>query len=143
MSKAQEFFGARLAWLFQNVRKPDSGKKYSSDEVGAAVGVSPGHIRKLRAGQASNPTLSLIEGLADFFGVDTSFFLDHSETDPEALYLTKKVGRDLWLERLALRASNLEQVDRAVVDEMLKAIIKIRQEKEQELNAGDTEDQSQ
>lgn len=132
MPKVHVVLAKRLTWLFQNVRRPNRRRRYSSEEVATAVGVSSGYIRKLRTGLADNPTLNLIENLADFFGVDISFFFEHPEADPQTLYLAKKNNGDPLLESIAFRISALGSTDRTLVDEMLKAIAKIRSETEVE-----------
>src|SRR3954453_15248273 len=72
----------RLAYLFATVRAPDA-RPYSCPEVArgvAAVGgsVSAVYLKKLLSGERGEPTLRVLRGLADFFGVPVGFFLDEN-----------------------------------------------------------------
>ena len=66
----------RLAYLFATVHAPDA-RPYSCPEVArgvAAVGgsVSAVYLKKLLSGERGEPTLRVLRGLADFFGVPLS-----------------------------------------------------------------------
>src|SRR3954471_13876673 len=76
----------RLAYLFATVHAPEA-RPYSCPEVArgvAAVGgsVSAVHQKKLLSGDRGEPPLRVLRGLADFFAVPLSFFLDE---DPEPI----------------------------------------------------------
>ncbi len=127
-------FAIRLAWLFDNVRK-ENGRRYTSAEVAAAVGISPAHLRKLKIGLTANPGKNLIENLADFFGVNPAFFVDREPADPESLYSTNQIGDETQpdplelLEQIALRAADSDKLDQQTLGEMLEAIRRLRKSK--------------
>ena len=61
-------FGARIAALRRDA-------KQSLQEVADAVGVTKTHIWELEKGRTANPSLSVIKGLADHFGVSVAFLV--------------------------------------------------------------------
>jgi transcriptional regulator with XRE-family HTH domain len=74
-SRAHDALPAKVDHLFLTVRRPD-GRVYTYDEVEAGTGgrVSRSYVWKLRNGRNRNPSLDVIEALADFFGVPASYF---------------------------------------------------------------------
>jgi transcriptional regulator with XRE-family HTH domain len=82
MSTARDQFAKRISWLMEKAQ-------VSSEEVANGTGLSAVHIRKLKAGISSNPTLQHLGALADYFEVDPSFFTDSEEENLDALYLSK------------------------------------------------------
>lgn len=70
--------GERLTWLFEETTRPD-GKRwtilYLCDELrGRGVDVSRQYLGYLMTGERDEPRLSLVEALADVFGVPVAFF---------------------------------------------------------------------
>jgi transcriptional regulator with XRE-family HTH domain len=82
MTTARNQFAKRISWLMEKA-------KVSSEKVAKGTGLSAVHVRKLKAGISSNPTLQHLEALANYFEVDTSFFTDTKEESLDALYLIK------------------------------------------------------
>jgi transcriptional regulator with XRE-family HTH domain len=82
MTTARDQFAQKISWLIEKA-------KISSEEVANGTGLSAVHIRKLKAGISSNPTLEHLEALADYFEVDISFFTDTEEENLNTLYLSK------------------------------------------------------
>ena len=58
--------GMALSDRLTELRK---AKKVSLQVVADAVGVSKTHVYELEKGKAANPSLSLLVGLSDFFGI--------------------------------------------------------------------------
>ncbi|MET9226223.1 XRE family transcriptional regulator [Lentzea sp. NPDC003310] len=101
---------ARLDRLFKSVR-PGGQREYTYEEVAAAIrenGISISHtyVWQLRKGMRDNPTKRHLEGLAQFFGVPTSYFLDDNSGIEDQLELLVAL-RDSDVRSLALRASGL------------------------------------
>src|SRR5258706_42082 len=84
MKVKKENFAAKLNRLFKEKRKPD-GTLYTQTEVventkGVLTRV---YLWKLRTGRASNPGLQVIRALAEFFGVDPSYFFVNDKMSME------------------------------------------------------------
>lgn len=82
MTTARNQFAKRISWLMEKAQ-------VASEKVAKGTGLSAVHIRKLKAGISSNPTLQHLEALANYFEVDTSFFTDTKEESLDMLYLSK------------------------------------------------------
>ena len=54
-------------------------KEVSLQVVADAAGVSKAHIWELEKGRAENPTMALLKGLADFYGVSVSYLVGEGE----------------------------------------------------------------
>ena len=100
--------GARIAEL-------RLGQKESLQQVGDAVGVSKAHIWELEKGRAANPSMGLVERLADHFGVSVSFLvgedLEADDADPQ-------------LQRMFRQATKLGPREREILDDMMKSLLK-------------------
>jgi transcriptional regulator with XRE-family HTH domain len=74
-----ETLAERVSWLVERVHPPGRGP-YSNYEIAALIGkvtgekVSHNAIWKLRNGQAANPTMRLVNALAQVFGVPPGYF---------------------------------------------------------------------
>lgn len=62
-------FGARIAALRRDAKE-------SLQDVAEAVGVTKTHIWELEKGRTANPSLLVIKGLADHFGVSVTSLVD-------------------------------------------------------------------
>lgn len=76
----------RLAYLFETVINPATKKPYTLREVSArlkelGVGATGSYLQYLRDGQRDNPSVELIKGLAQVFGVPIAYFLDEEQAD--------------------------------------------------------------
>ena len=103
--------GARIADL--RLRKGQS-----LQEVADAVDVSKAHIWELEKGRADNPSMALVQRLADHFGVSIGFLVGEDIEAPDA---------DVELARMFRQASRLEPNERALLDDMMKSLLKRRQ----------------
>lgn len=101
----------RLDRLFKAVR-PGGQREHTYEEVAAAIrenGISISHtyVWQLRKGLRDNPTKRHLEGLAHFFGVPTSYFLDDDTSGIEDQLELLAALRDSDVRSLALRANGL------------------------------------
>lgn len=103
--------GARIAEL--RLRKSQS-----LQEVADAVGVSKAHIWELEKGRADNPSMALVQRLADHFGVSIGFLVGEDIGAPDA---------DVELARMFRQASQLHPNERALLDDMMQSLLKRQQ----------------
>ncbi len=99
--------GARMAQLRLE-------KKESLQQVADAVGVSKAHIWELEKGRTKNPSMALLEGVADHFGVTIAFLIGE---DPDA------IDADQKLARMFRQARDLGNADLELLDTMMKAML--------------------
>lgn len=91
----------RLSALFDEVRDPHNGKHYTPRDVEAGVreqiaalpedeqkhrAISHVYVWQLRRGHRINTTIGKIQSLAEFFGVQPSYFTDPELTETEVQY---------------------------------------------------------
>ena len=116
-------FALRLKRLFREKTKPD-GKQYSQAEVLKTMHgvVTRVYLWKLRNGRASNPSMQVVSGLADFFGVDPGYFfeMDESQAGAPNANLAREIG---------IRASALKPQEQQMVLFMIEAIQKSQKNK--------------
>jgi transcriptional regulator with XRE-family HTH domain len=93
-------------------------KGQSLQEVADAVGVSKAHIWELEKGRADNPSMGLVERLADHFGVSISFLVGED---------IKARDADIELARMFRQAGKLASHERALLNDMLQSLLKRRQ----------------
>ena len=89
-------------------------KGESLQEVADAVEVSKAHVWDLERGRAGNPSMLLVQRLADHFGISVAFLVGE---DPKA------AGANPALAGMFRRAAELSEADRALVDQMMKMLI--------------------
>jgi transcriptional regulator with XRE-family HTH domain len=106
-------FGARIAELRRQ-------KGESLQKVADAAGVTKTHIWELERGRTGNPSLSVIQKLADHFGVSIAslFGEDIDATDKE-----QELGRMFRL------AGNLNDEERRTIDEMIQSLLRRQKER--------------
>jgi ESX-1-secreted protein regulator len=98
----------RLTWLIARVHPPGRGP-YSNYEIAALIGkvtgekVSHNAIWKLRNGQSANPTMRLVNALAQVFGVPAGFFYGEQPVIKDEVELLALV-RDSGITSAQLRA---------------------------------------
>lgn len=117
-------FAERLNHLFETVRPAGKGS-YTYEQVSAGVAeagyeISPAYVWQLRRGERANPTLYHIEGLAAFFGVPASYFLDPAVEDRVNKQLELLASlRDAGVRNVALRAHGLSPKGLAALETMI------------------------
>jgi len=86
MSRSRDSVSEKIDYLFSSVRRAD-GREHTYDDIesGTKGRVSRSYVWKLRHGRNNNPSLDVIEALAEFFNVPPSYFFGPSlERDEEA-----------------------------------------------------------
>lgn len=89
----------------------------SLQKVADAVGVSKTHIWELEKGRSQNPSVELLAKLADHFKVTITSLVGED---------LKAAGADEQLMRMFRQAGELEEQDRAVLDDMIRSMLKRR-----------------
>ncbi|CAL9585877.1 Nucleoid-associated protein EspR [Streptomyces sp. enrichment culture] len=110
----------KLNHLFQTVKNPATGKRYTNAEVARAIReggetdgltISESAISQLRSGAKPNPTVRTVEALARHFHVTPQYFFPDFDTEESekiraSMELIAAVG-DSEVRGLALRANGL------------------------------------
>lgn len=106
-------FGARIAELRRY-------KGESLQKVADAAGVTKTHIWELERGRTGNPSLTVIQNLADHFGVSISSLVgeDINATDKE-----QELGRMFRL------AGKLNDEERRTIEEMMESLLRRQKER--------------
>jgi transcriptional regulator with XRE-family HTH domain len=120
----------KLNHLFAVVRRADGAEYYGKDVVAAVrdtgVELSASHLSELRRGIKSNPTVRVLQALADFFEVRVSYFFD----DPAAVEQTeaelelRAAMRDARVQQMAHRAAGLSATQRAAFQRVLAEMVR-------------------
>jgi transcriptional regulator with XRE-family HTH domain len=102
--------GVRLAKLRRK-------KGQSLQQVADAVEVSKAHIWELEKGRADNPSMALVTRLADHFGVSVAYLVGEDIESGDA---------EGQLQRMFRQAKKLDANERAILDDMMKSLLKRR-----------------
>jgi transcriptional regulator with XRE-family HTH domain len=103
----------KLDKLFNTMRKPHEppmSNATAAEAITAKTGVSisPAYVWQLRTGMKTNPTVTHLRAIADFFGVSPSYLLDPDDNPAiDAQLSLLQAMRDCGVRDLALRASGL------------------------------------
>jgi transcriptional regulator with XRE-family HTH domain len=124
-------FAYRLDRLFNQVRPDGGGRRYTNDEVAAAIKaanpdtrVSGAYLSMLRTGAKRNPSTELLTALARHFGVPPGYFLDDQPVEQlEAEIVLARVAGNLGVRRLALRALELSPESLAAVTAIVEQVL--------------------
>lgn len=84
--RARDSVSEKIDHLFHTVCRAD-GREFTYDDVERGTGgrVSRSYVWKLRHGRNRNPSLDVIEAMAEFFRVPPSYFFGEAlESDPQA-----------------------------------------------------------
>jgi transcriptional regulator with XRE-family HTH domain len=73
--------------LALKLKKLREQNRQSLQQVADGVGISKVHVWELEKGSSSNPSLDIVKGLADHFGVPAAYFNDDSIEPEEAAAL--------------------------------------------------------
>jgi transcriptional regulator with XRE-family HTH domain len=96
-------------------------KNESLQDVATAAGVTKTHIWELERGRTKNPSLQVIEGLANHFGVSIAYLVGE---DIEA------ADADQNLARMFRLAGELDEHERRVIDDMIGVFRRRRLERD-------------
>ena len=85
-------FAQKVDWLFEH-RRTEEGRQYTYGQIQRATGdgITASYVWKLRTGAMSNPGLSTLAVLADFFEVPLSYFAEGGEYLEPSLDLLKSI----------------------------------------------------
>ncbi|MFF8481930.1 transcriptional regulator [Streptomyces antibioticus] len=122
----------KLNHLFETVRNPETGKRYTNAEVARAiraageadgVTVSESALSQLRSGAKPNPTVRTVEALARHFHVEPQYFFsdydgENAERIRASLELVAAVA-DSDVRGLALRANGLSAESLKMITEVI------------------------
>jgi transcriptional regulator with XRE-family HTH domain len=89
----------------------------SLQDVADAVGVSKAHVWELEKGKADNPSMALVTHLADHFGVTVALLVGEDRNAKDA---------DRQLQRMFRQAQQLDRTGRAILDDVMKSLLKRR-----------------
>ena len=83
---AESTLASRINRLFDIMRKPadpplSNAAAATAIEAKTGVSISPAYLWQLRSGLKSNPTISHLRAIAEYFGVPASYLIDEGE-DP-------------------------------------------------------------
>ncbi|MCF3101006.1 helix-turn-helix transcriptional regulator [Streptomyces roseoverticillatus] len=125
---AEPTFAQLLDHLFKTAHPAGRGP-YTNAEVAEGItkaagvggkGISASALAQLRSGQKKNPSRSTIQALANFFGVEPSYFFDQAPAaQPRADIAVAAVRRDPAIMYIALGARGLSPASL----QMLTAVI--------------------
>ncbi|MFC1975559.1 hypothetical protein ACFLXQ_04065 [Chloroflexota bacterium] len=127
---SSNLFARKLDRLFNRIRKPD-GKTFSYGDVAKGIqkegesAVTPGYLWKLRTGMIKNPGYRVIRSIAKFFDVPPSYFFEDEtgeENKLEEINLARQLKDSPQAQKIALRASGLEDAEQEAVLTMIGAI---------------------
>ena len=110
-TRARDTVSAKIDHLFGTVRRTD-GREYTYDDVERGTGgrVSRSYVWKLRHGRNCNPSLDVLEALAEFFDVPPSYFFGPQLEDDRRARETAEIAallRDPAARAVAERARGL------------------------------------
>lgn len=120
MAKQEIILAENLERLFEVARKPD-GSKYTQAEVVAGTNgiLTRVYLWKLRTGRAVNPGFRIIQALADFFGVDTTYFSDSGDEE-----MPRPEGKTI--EDIMHRAYQLDEQGRKAILNLMDYILSVQ-----------------
>ena len=121
----------KLDRLFRAVHSRNRGE-VSYAEVAEGIrarggpSISASYLWELRTGRADNPTKKHLEALADYFGVNPSFFFDEEAAAriEEQLDLLAAL-RDVGVREVALRTSGLSQEGLAAIRGVIEHVRRV------------------
>jgi transcriptional regulator with XRE-family HTH domain len=107
-------FAARLNRLFDTVYPPGRGAHTSAEVIAAlkseGVTMSAPYLSQLRSGNRTNPSVTTMVALANFFRIKSAYFTDdeyYEKLDKELTWLANM--RDEGIRRIAARTVGLSQ----------------------------------
>lgn len=116
----------RIDHLFGRIHPRGRGE-YSLEEVVAGmrqrrgVSITTAYLSQLRKGQRTNPSIQVLEALADFFGVSASYFFDTAAAESIVAQVELYTAlRDAEIRDLALRASDLSPASIRALAEIIE-----------------------
>lgn len=127
MTENNESFADKLNSLFETKTKPD-GTRYTQEELIRASGgaLTRVYLWKLRTGRATNPGLSMVKAIADFFGVGVDYFFEAAPRKaPPATDIVEEVSKNGLATQIAMRSTKLDEEGKKKVLEMIDYILSL------------------
>ena len=120
-------FADKLNGLFETKTQPD-GTRYTQEELIRASGgaLTRVYLWKLRTGRATNPGLSVVKAIADFFEVGVDYFFEEqpkkaaTHTD-----VVEELSKNGMATQIALRSTKLDAEGKKKVLEMIDYILSL------------------
>ncbi|MER8577649.1 helix-turn-helix domain-containing protein [Mesorhizobium sp. M1423] len=106
--------------LAERIAELRRSRDESLQDVADKVGVTKTHIWELERGRTKNPSLSVIQGLADHFGVSIASLVDEDIDADDA---------DQQLAKMFRLAADLEPEERRTVDDMIQSFLRRKKER--------------
>lgn len=119
----------KLNYLFAVVLPEGETREYSGREVVAGVraggtDLSASHLSELRRGVKTNPTMRVLQGIADFFKIKVAYFFDDDVAEEvEAELRLRAAMRDAQVRDLAFRIAGLPQDHRTAMYRLLTDVV--------------------
>jgi len=119
----------KIDYLFRTVRRED-GREYTYDDVEKGTGgrVSRSYVWKLRHGRNRNPSLDVIECLANFFQVPPMYFFGEgleSNLESQKAADVAALLNDASAREVAEKARGLSPAALAIVSDLLNNLRKL------------------
>lgn len=125
-------FAARLNRLFDTVYPPGRGPHTSAEVIAAlkleGVTMSAPYLSQLRSGNRTNPSVTTMAALANFFRIKPAYFTDdayYEKLDNELAWLAAM--RDERVRRIAMRAIELSEESQ---QDILERVEELRRKEE-------------
>jgi len=131
MIRARDRVSEKIDHLFHTVRRHD-GREYTYDDVeqGTEARVSRSYVWKLRHGRNNNPSLDVIEALAQFFQVKPEYFFATERIDEARAHEMAAVAallQDSAVRTVAERARGLSPSSLEAVSNLIDSLHAIEQ----------------
>ena len=108
----QRTFAEKLTYLFDHVRRED-GAEYTGK-------MSASHLSELRRGIKTNPTLRVLQALADFLQVRVAYFFDDDAAAQTKADLELRAAmRDVDVTQMATPVADLSDPQRMALQRLL------------------------
>ena len=123
-SEPVDLLASRLEHLFANKLRPD-GRRYSQDDVvqGCRGEITRVYLWKLRTGRARNPSMRVIQALANFFGVSVDYF---SRADVDQLFEDQQTLENPLVRQMAEKLAMLDERGRWVILNLIDYLLQAR-----------------
>lgn len=126
-------FGERLNQLFATKLKIEGERerRYTLSEVTASTGISTGFLSEARRGRKENPSKDVIDLLAQFFGVPSTYFFSTAPDEGPAISAAILAAFQETLTQrsminILLRASAYDEVEREMLLELMDSVERLR-----------------
>lgn len=126
MSAARDTISGKIDHLFRTILRND-GREFTYDDVerGTRGRVSRSYVWKLRHGRNTNPSLEVLEALAEFFQVAPSYFFSSDERGEARAKEAAEVAallRDPAVRSVAQRARGLSGESVHALEQLIESL---------------------